>query len=168
MKEYFANRYFSITVLWHNRLIRSIALGYGIDGFCPGLNANPYSARIAQAMRRYESRQRFDWAEPPLDWSLIASDFRKNVLQVLFKNTSFGQTVSYSQLAAMAGSPGGARAAGLAMSSNPWPVIIPCHRVIRASGKIGGFSSGHSLKRILLSLEGKNFPETVAKKRADD
>lgn len=64
----------------------------------------------------------------------------------------YGRTETYSSLARAAGSPGAARAAGSAMAANPFPIIVPCHRVVAASG-MGGFSGGLHLKRRLLDLE---------------
>jgi len=65
-----------------------------------------------------------------------------------------GEVRSYGWLAARIGTPGGARAVGQAMGSNPLPVIVPCHRVVAADGGLGGFSSGLENKKFLLSLEG--------------
>lgn len=67
---------------------------------------------------------------------------------------SFGSAVSYGELASQVGSPKGARAVGSAVGANPIPIIIPCHRVLGAGGRLGGFSGGLSIKRQLLSLEG--------------
>jgi methylated-DNA-[protein]-cysteine S-methyltransferase len=67
----------------------------------------------------------------------------------------YGKTISYGDLAARAGSPGAARAVGSVMASNRFPIVIPCHRVIAAAGKLGGFSApcGIDLKARLLALE---------------
>jgi methylated-DNA-[protein]-cysteine S-methyltransferase len=67
----------------------------------------------------------------------------------------YGQTLSYGELAARAGSPGAARAVGSIMAANRFPIVIPCHRVIAAAGKLGGFSApcGIDLKAKLLALE---------------
>lgn len=69
-----------------------------------------------------------------------------------------GETVSYSELAERAGKPGAARAVGSAMRRNRWPLVVPCHRVLRRDGGLGGFSAaaGVSLKRRLLELEKAN------------
>lgn len=69
----------------------------------------------------------------------------------------FGETVSYGELAAWAGSPNAARAVGTVMATNEVPIIIPCHRVLASGGKIGGFSApqGIDLKRRLLDLEAR-------------
>ncbi len=152
--EYFANIYFSMTVWWHGQLIHGIELGPGESRIFSGHKAAPYSDTIAEAMRLYQNRNRVQWTAPPLDWSLITSPFQRQVLQTLFKNIPFGRTTSYGQLAGLSGNSRSARAVGWAMSQNPWPIIIPCHRVLTSKGTIGGFSSGTELKKILLSLEG--------------
>lgn len=68
----------------------------------------------------------------------------------------FGLTVSYGELAVLAGHKGAFRAVGTAMSRNRFLIIVPCHRVLAAGGKIGGFSSGLGMKRALLKAEGHN------------
>jgi len=67
--------------------------------------------------------------------------------------TPYGETVSYGELAVHIGSPGAARAVGTACARNPLPVIVPCHRVIAADGRIGGYAGGTELKRWLLDFE---------------
>ncbi len=86
------------------------------------------------------------------------TEFGGKVLSRLIK-VKYGQTVTYGQLARLAGSPKAARAAGNAVRSNPIPIIIPCHRVLPASGKLGNYSGGGpSVKKFLLELEGA-FPK---------
>ena len=82
------------------------------------------------------------------------SAFSRSVLAAC-RGVSYGRTISYGQLAAKAGSPKAARAIGGVMARNPMPLIIPCHRVIRNDGKIGGFSAagGVSLKKRMLKME---------------
>lgn len=81
--------------------------------------------------------------------------FHRKVYRALCKVPA-GKTVTYAELARRAGSPGAARAVGTAMAKNPWPVIIPCHRVVAGNGKLGGYSGRGGLvtKRALLALEG--------------
>lgn len=69
------------------------------------------------------------------------------------KQIPYGQTLTYGELAARAGSPHGARAAGMACHSNPIPILIPCHRVIGKNGSLTGFAGGLELKEKLLFLE---------------
>src|SRR2546421_1591223 len=66
------------------------------------------------------------------------------------RDTPIGPLVGYQDLADRVGEPGAARAVGVAMSSNPLPVIVPCHRVIESGGGIGGFGGGLEIKRKLL------------------
>jgi methylated-DNA-[protein]-cysteine S-methyltransferase len=87
--------------------------------------------------------------------------FRRDVLETLRRDVPWGETVSYGELAQMAGRPKAARAVGHAMATNPLPFVIPCHRVLAAGGKIGGYGSGRNavdLKRALLRREGVVIP----------
>jgi methylated-DNA-[protein]-cysteine S-methyltransferase len=88
--------------------------------------------------------------------------FRRVVLETLVREVPWGETVSYGELAALAGRPRAARAAGSAMRHNPVPFVIPCHRVIAAGNKIGGYGGGGeasiNLKRELLAREGVSIP----------
>ena len=72
----------------------------------------------------------------------------------MMRQVSFGQTISYSALATMAGYPRAVRAVGTACKTNPCPLIIPCHRVIRADGQLGQYALGAELKQVLLAHEG--------------
>ena len=88
----------------------------------------------------------------PLDLNSMTS-FGEKVLTACSK-VRYGDTVSYGELAMLAGSPGASRAVGTVMSKNPSPIVIPCHRVISASGKIGGYTGGLHKKRLLMEIEG--------------
>jgi methylated-DNA-[protein]-cysteine S-methyltransferase len=87
----------------------------------------------------------------PLDLSL-ATGFRRAVLGHL-REIAYGSTESYAQVAEAAGSPRAVRAVGSACATNPLPVIIPCHRVLRSDGSLGGYLGGLEAKRALLALE---------------
>ncbi len=89
--------------------------------------------------------------EIPLDVRK-GSDYERMVWRAI-SAIPFGQTRSYKQIARTAGNPAGARAAGGACGRNPVPIIVPCHRVISADGKPGGFSAGLEVKLALLDLE---------------
>jgi O-6-methylguanine DNA methyltransferase len=91
---------------------------------------------------------------PPLD--LAGTDFQKSVWNALRKISS-GKTKSYGEVAFVIGNPKAVRAVGGACGANPIPVLIPCHRVLAADGKIGGFSGGLDWKRSLLAREGVKF-----------
>lgn len=88
----------------------------------------------------------------PIDWSLVRG-FTASVLRQTAR-IPFGDVLTYGQVAAQAGSPRAARAAGNALGSNPIPIVVPCHRVLHADGGLGGYSGGLDRKRYLLALEG--------------
>jgi methylated-DNA-[protein]-cysteine S-methyltransferase len=94
--------------------------------------------------------------ELPLDWSLIGP-FGRKVLHAT-SEIPYGGYLSYAEVAAEAGSPRGSRAAGNALGSNPIPIVIPCHRVLRTGGGLGGYGGGLDRKRYLLELEGALQP----------
>jgi methylated-DNA-[protein]-cysteine S-methyltransferase len=68
----------------------------------------------------------------------------------------YGESTSYKALAAEAGSPAAARAAGNALGSNPLPIVIPCHRVRHAGGGLGGYTGGINRKQLLLAIESRS------------
>jgi len=82
--------------------------------------------------------------------------FTRQVLEALLARVGHGETVTYGELAALAGQPGKARAVGQAMARNPWPLIVPCHRVLGAGGCLTGYTNPHGLplKELLLQMEG--------------
>lgn len=87
------------------------------------------------------------------DLSLVPSAFDRSVLLRLCKVRA-GQTVSYGELATSVGSPGAARAVGGAMRRNPIPIVVPCHRVLPQTGRLGNYTGGVSKKSWLLAREG--------------
>jgi methylated-DNA-[protein]-cysteine S-methyltransferase len=91
--------------------------------------------------------------EVALDWRLAAG-FRRTVLHHL-PEISYGQTATYASVARLAGSPRAFRAVGTACATNPLPVIVPCHRVVPASGGLGRYVGGVDAKRTLLTLEAR-------------
>ncbi|NMM17937.1 MAG: methylated-DNA--[protein]-cysteine S-methyltransferase [Cellulomonas sp.] len=93
-------------------------------------------------------RQAFDL---PLDLSL-STGFRRTVLGQL-RAIEYGRTASYAAIAVAAGSPRAVRAVGSACATNPLPVVVPCHRVVRSDGTIGQYLGGTDAKRTLLRLE---------------
>jgi methylated-DNA-[protein]-cysteine S-methyltransferase len=87
----------------------------------------------------------------PLDWRL-SKGFRQTVLRHL-PEIGYGHTASYAAVAQLAGSPRAVRAVGTACATNPLPVVVPCHRVVRSDGSMGGYLGGVDAKRTLLTLE---------------
>src|SRR5919205_691588 len=111
-------------------------------------------ARLDRVRRELEEyfegrRERF---ETPIDWSHLAG-FTREVLRATAK-IPFGDVSTYAGVAEAAGSPRAVRAAGNALGSNPMPVVVPCHRVLRTGGALGGYTGGLERKEFLLRLEG--------------
>jgi methylated-DNA-[protein]-cysteine S-methyltransferase len=95
------------------------------------------------------TRREFDL---PLDVALVA-DFNRRVLRELAR-VPYGKVVTYGELAARSARPRAARAVGMVMNRNPLPIVLPCHRVIGANGKLTGYAGGLARKETLLRLEG--------------
>jgi len=109
------------------------------------------AAELAAELARY-----FDGEPDPLRTRLdlgAGTAFQRRVWRAL-RRVRFGRTVSYGDLAARVGSPRAARAVGQAVGANPVGIVVPCHRVIRAGGGLGGFGAGLPVKRWLLRHEG--------------
>jgi len=115
----------------------------------------PLPARLDETARELDEyfegrRRRFDVA---LDWQL-SSGFRRVVLSHLAVDVEYGHTTSYAGLASLTGSPRAVRAVGTACATNPIPVVVPCHRVVRSDGSMGRYRGGEEAKHALLELEG--------------
>lgn len=109
---------------------------------------------LGKTLEHYEQGALVEWPVLPL-YTKGLTPFALQVLRVLQRDVEYGTTVSYKELAAMAGRPGAARGVGQIMGRNRWSLIYPAHRVITSSGALGGFGSeGERLKRYLLELEG--------------
>jgi methylated-DNA-[protein]-cysteine S-methyltransferase len=114
-----------------------------------------FPSRLDEARRELDEyfegrRQRF---ELPLDWRLSHPGFYRRVLRATAR-VPFGEMISYRDAAERAGNPRAFRAAGSALGSNPIPIVVPCHRVIRSGGDIGNYGGGPEMKSFLLELEG--------------
>jgi methylated-DNA-[protein]-cysteine S-methyltransferase len=130
----------------HDAVLQSLA-----DRISPRILLAP--GRLDAAARQLDEyfaakRQEFT---VPLDWRLSAG-FRSTVLHHL-PEIGYGRTASYAAVATLAGNPNAVRAVGSACATNPLPVVVPCHRVIRSDGALGGYLGGVQAKRILLTLE---------------
>jgi methylated-DNA-[protein]-cysteine S-methyltransferase len=88
----------------------------------------------------------------PLDWSLT-SGFRRKVLRATAR-IPYGGVSSYREMAERAGNARASRAAGSALATNPIPIVVPCHRVLRTGGNLGGYGGGLAMKEALLKMEG--------------
>lgn len=132
----------------------------GLDVILEAL-AERLSPRIVEAPSRLdETRRELDEYfagrrrdfDLDIDWALVGP-FGRRVLQATAA-IPFGSTSTYAEIAAAAGSPKGSRAAGNALGANPIPIVVPCHRVLRSGGGLGGYTGGLSRKELLLGIEG--------------
>jgi methylated-DNA-[protein]-cysteine S-methyltransferase len=123
--------------------------------------ATRVSPRVLEAPAELDAARReldlyfegkLDHFDLPLDWQL-SDGFRRRVLRAI-NRIPFGQTRSYTDMARKAGNERAVRAAGTACGSNPIPLVVPCHRVLRTGGALGGYGGGLPMKRALLELEG--------------
>lgn len=140
-------------------LIRVAFESEGFDRVLEKL-AGKVSPRIMEAPHRLDraaseldeyfngNRRNFDLR---LDHSL-SSGFRLEVQQYL-PRIEYGRTRSYSEVAGLVGNPKATRAVGSACATNPLPIVVPCHRVLRSDGKLGGYAGGLKAKTTLLDLE---------------
>jgi methylated-DNA-[protein]-cysteine S-methyltransferase len=122
--------------------------------------ASKISPRILAAPRRLDEAARqveeyFAGRRTSFDIALdlrLSAGFRRTVLGHLAA-ISYGHTESYAEVATATGHPGAVRAVGSACATNPLPVVVPCHRVVRSDGSLGGYLGGLEVKRTLLELE---------------
>jgi methylated-DNA-[protein]-cysteine S-methyltransferase len=126
--------------------------------------ATRVSPRVLSAPRRLDPSRReldeyFDGRRRSfglaLDWQLM-SRFGRRVLEATAA-IPYGDVSSYKEVATRAGSPRGSRAAGNALGANPLPIVLPCHRVLRSGGSLGGYTGGLDRKRALLAIERGQF-----------
>ena len=112
------------------------------------------AARAIDGMTALLRGERIDLGHVVLDMEDVAPFHRR--LFELARTIPAGRTSTYGELAARLGDPSGARAVGEALGRNPFPIVVPCHRVLAASGKLGGFSAhgGAVTKRRMLLIEG--------------
>jgi len=110
---------------------------------------------ICKQIRDFLTGDAVDFRLENLDFGIVKG-FARRVLLADGKIPR-GRVMTYGGLAASVGVPGGARAVGNVMAGNPFPLVIPCHRVIRSGGALGGFGGGLSMKRALLAMEGVCF-----------
>lgn len=108
---------------------------------------------VRRALDEYFAGQRRSFDDVPVDWALVGP-FGRVVLGTLLAAVPYGEVTSYAGLSAAIGKPKAARAVGNALGANPVPIVVPCHRVLRSGGSLGGYTGGLDIKRRLLALEG--------------
>lgn len=146
-------------VMYHNTPVGLLRLCADEAGVCgvyfvrqaaeEAAPSSPLLERTARELDEYFARKRrtFD-----LPLSLHGTPFQMRVWAAL-QQIPYGETRSYAQVAAMAGSPKAYRAVGMANHRNPVSILVPCHRVINADGGMGGYGGGLEIKQFLLALE---------------
>jgi methylated-DNA-[protein]-cysteine S-methyltransferase len=107
--------------------------------------------RARRELDEYFAGRRHDF-EMPLDWRLVTGPFARRVLTHT-ASIPFGATSTYTDVATAAGNPKASRATGNALGANPLCIVVPCHRVLRAGGGLGGYAGGLPAKQLLLDLE---------------
>lgn len=142
---------------WHNGVLLGSRVRHARGLVPTGLTAAGRS--LLAALERYVEGEAVRWPRVPMDMHGLP-DFTRQVLLALRDQVPHGATTTYGELAALAGSPGAARAVGQIMARNPWPLLVPCHRVLGVGGALTGFSAegGLDLKRLLLEIEGAALP----------
>lgn len=141
----------------HDRQAADASLLDGLQTV-PQTDAPPWNSE--QRIQTYFEGMRVDFLDLPVDvpdWP----PFHIAILHAL-RSIPYGQTVSYTELAALAHRPRAVRAAANAVAQNPLPLIIPCHRVVRKDGSLGGFSAagGVDVKKRLIDLENERVPQS--------
>ena len=116
-----------------------------------------FAEEVLERLQQFAAGEIIDLSKIPLSLSHL-TPFQRRVVKAC-RAIKRGEARSYGEVAAAAGSPGAARAVGQVMRTNRMPLIVPCHRVVAAGGKLGGFSApqGLAMKRRLLDLESEDF-----------
>lgn len=150
--EAFTGPWFSATFHWLDGLLTGVELNLPTGASTPP--RSPFGQQLRQIIEHYDTGS--DWPDLPLATEGL-TPFRRSVLEILRTAVPRGSTITYGRLATLAGSTRAARAAGHVMATNPWPLVIPCHRVLAGNG-LGGFGPGTALKLTLLTLEKALLP----------
>ncbi len=155
-----------MAIVGQGNSIRSISVGYSTAALAKKailqslenddsrrLKESDWNPLLREELQAYAQGQRIHFSEYELQLPPRTA-FRDKVLAAT-QRLEYGQTTTYGDLARIVGHPRAARAVGTVMSTNRFPILIPCHRVLASGGKLGGYSSpaGIGLKQLLLDLE---------------
>ncbi|MCF7920626.1 MAG: methylated-DNA--[protein]-cysteine S-methyltransferase [Candidatus Cloacimonetes bacterium] len=146
MKFIYRNGLGDLTVTIESEAI--VRIDFGFEDVCDNCD-HQLAGQFKNEMDEYFAGTRREFEIPYL---LTGSEFQLKVWQAL-TTIKYGETCSYSDIAEMTGMPSACRAVANAIGANPLPIIIPCHRVVRKSGNLGGFRGGVELKKSLLKIE---------------
>lgn len=128
------------------------------SGATGGGPATPCIDRVVAALARWpEVDAGIDWVDTRC-FPTTGTTFQRAVWRALCRIPT-GETTTYGEIATRLGRPGAARAVGQAVNANPWAPLVPCHRVLAAGGRPGGYASGLARKRRLLAAEGVCLPD---------
>lgn len=143
----------ALSLHWRNGKLVGLGLRRAKALHLP-VDASAEARAMHAALVRLAAGRPANFPALPLAWEILPP-FTRTVLQTLFDSVPSGRTVTYGELAALSGQPGKARAVGQAMARNPWPLFVPCHRVLGAGGGLTGYTNPHGvdLKALLLALE---------------
>jgi methylated-DNA-[protein]-cysteine S-methyltransferase len=156
-----------VATAWHGERLQTLVFGHKgpqaaiaairnlgvVQGGDPAVTSEP--DEFARRLNAYADGNPDNFLDVPLDLGKL-TDFQRRALEQC-RRIAYGQTLTYLQLAARAGCPGAARAAGSVMARNKIPLVIPCHRVIASNGSLGGYSgpNGLAMKKRLLEIEAR-------------
>ena len=160
----------------HPTPVGELGVTVGDHGVCgislPGADPAPPEGAIEERVDAFARQldEHFDGIrrefDVEVDLSEVRTEFQRDVLLALRREVPWGTTVTYGELAEIAGRPKAARAVGTTMASNPVPLVVPCHRVLASAGngavRLGGYGGADGrprLKRALLALEGVRVPD---------
>ncbi|HVU86954.1 MAG TPA: methylated-DNA--[protein]-cysteine S-methyltransferase [Pirellulales bacterium] len=137
------------------------------EGALEPRNSRAWNPRLVARLQAFIEHGKDDFRDVPVDLGSCTT-FQRRVLEAC-RRIPYGRTMSYGELAAAAGYPRAARAVGSVMANNQFSLIVPCHRVLAAGGRLGGYSNrlGLAMKKRLLALEAENplRPRRAAKRR---
>lgn len=157
--EYLEAGRLGLTLQWSVRGLCGMELRWSV-GTGPDAALSAWGRAMQGALAAYVQGRDAPWPAVPLDDTGLTA-FTRLILRTLRDRVGYGCTVAYGELAAMAGRPGAARAVGGALGRNPWPLLVPCHRVVGAGGALTGFTNpcGLDMKRYLLICESRSLAE---------
>ncbi len=159
-------------IAWQSKQIRETQLpqrnkdilSFSMEREHQGKKAPLWVEKIIQKMQRHLQGSEEDFQNLPYFWDKV-TDFQRKVYQGALQ-IPYGKVVSYKGLAEQIGKPKAARAVGQALSKNPFPLIVPCHRILASGNRPGGFTAygGLNTKEKLLQIEGYSWGKSPRKK----